>query len=305
MAHALPEAGELVGILDRFLERAAGAAQKAGQGKLARKYKALIAQRFRDQRDWFLAHALPHLKQRVAESIRANDKYTYQFREASDDDESAAANISGLLDGWLDDAKMRDQLDNLAKLARGAGVEYVAGTMTASALKAALTAIASNAGIGYQFGLDNPRAIAWLEQHAFEDVADSIDATSQGILKNLLVDALTEKKSYTEMASEIRDQFTDWTGQRATTIATYEIGNAYTQGTLGAAEDMRDRAGIDMEKGWLTAGDDDVSDDCQENEDAGWIDLDEDFPSGDDAPLAHPNCRCALQVRTVKEEVEA
>ena len=32
----------------------------------------------------------------------------------------------------------------------------------------------------------------------------------------------------------------------------------------------------------------------EENAAAGPIDLDDEFPSGDDAPTAHPNCECAL-----------
>lgn len=37
---------------------------------------------------------------------------------------------------------------------------------------------------------------------------------------------------------------------------------------------------------------------CQENADAGWIDEDETFPSGDDEPPAHPNCSCDIETRT-------
>lgn len=33
---------------------------------------------------------------------------------------------------------------------------------------------------------------------------------------------------------------------------------------------------------------------CQENEDAGPIDIDTEFPSGDTEPPAHPNCRCTI-----------
>lgn len=36
---------------------------------------------------------------------------------------------------------------------------------------------------------------------------------------------------------------------------------------------------------------------CDENSLAGWIPMDETFPSGDDEPLAHPNCYCELVVR--------
>jgi len=37
----------------------------------------------------------------------------------------------------------------------------------------------------------------------------------------------------------------------------------------------------------------DECDICAENESAGWIPIDEAFPSGDQTPPNHPNCRCA------------
>lgn len=41
---------------------------------------------------------------------------------------------------------------------------------------------------------------------------------------------------------------------------------------------------------------------CQENSDAGFIDIDDQFPSGDDEPPAHPNCGCELETRDAAEE---
>jgi hypothetical protein len=38
---------------------------------------------------------------------------------------------------------------------------------------------------------------------------------------------------------------------------------------------------------------------CEDNEAEGWIGPDETFPSGDEAPPAHPNCDCSLDVRRV------
>ncbi len=151
----------------------------------------------------------------------------------------------------------------------------------------------------YKFGLDNPDAVAWLEESAFSRISAGIDETTYGALKGILTDGLEAKQSYTQIAGTIKSAFNDFGPRRAQLIATTEIGNAYSQGTLGGAKDLDD-AGIETEKSWLTAGDDKVDDDCQENEDAGWIDIGDNFPSGVDAPLDHPGCRCALMVRTVK-----
>lgn len=40
---------------------------------------------------------------------------------------------------------------------------------------------------------------------------------------------------------------------------------------------------------------------CLENEDAGPIDIDDTFPSGDDNPPAHPQCRCTVMIPLEEE----
>lgn len=51
------------------------------------------------------------------------------------------------------------------------------------------------------------------------------------------------------------------------------------------------------EKLWLTDGR--PCEVCEENAVAGWIPVDQSFPSGDWEPRAHPNCKCSLEVRKV------
>jgi phosphohistidine phosphatase len=61
---------------------------------------------------------------------------------------------------------------------------------------------------------------------------------------------------------------------------------------------LREAADSDQtEKSWVGG----TCETCQENADAGWIDMDEQFPSGDDEPPAHPNCNCELETRDVQE----
>lgn len=57
-------------------------------------------------------------------------------------------------------------------------------------------------------------------------------------------------------------------------------------------------------KVWITAGDDRVSDECQENEAAGPIPIDDTFPSGADKPPEHPNCRCTLAFYTDEDQLD-
>lgn len=74
---------------------------------------------------------------------------------------------------------------------------------------------------------------------------------------------------------------------------------AITEAQLGKrSKGLREAADDgDTEKSWVGG----TCETCQENADAGWIDMDEQFPSGDDEPPAHPNCDCELETRDVQE----
>jgi len=47
-------------------------------------------------------------------------------------------------------------------------------------------------------------------------------------------------------------------------------------------------------KRWLLSADHDEADDCDDNSNADWVDIDDDFPSGADLPPDHPNCQCVV-----------
>src|SRR6185312_16021124 len=91
-----------------------------------------------------------------------------------------------------------------------------------------------------------------------------------------------------------------FSAERAELIARTEIIRANGQGQLAALKS----SGVVEKKGWSVSGEATVCDECQANEDAGGIDLDDDFPSGDDAPPGHPCCECAL-VAVLSDEAEA
>ena len=102
------------------------------------------------------------------------------------------------------------------------------------------------------------------------------------------------------MAKEIRDKFSEFSvpkpqlhiKDRAELVSVTETANAYGEGNMAFAQDLQSK-GLTMVKAWQTVGDDRVSDGCQENQDAGWIGVDEMFPSGDDHEPRFPGCRCA------------
>lgn len=84
---------------------------------------------------------------------------------------------------------------------------------------------------------------------------------------------------------------------RAETIARTEMRDAVSQGTLY----QHTRLGATT-KSWGTRGDDRVSEVCNENASAGWIEMDASFPSGHDAPTSHPNCRCVLKTQMLNAQ---
>lgn len=88
--------------------------------------------------------------------------------------------------------------------------------------------------------------------------------------------------------------------KRADMIARTETAKADSQGALiGYIQ-----SGLVAGKVWLTAHDDKVSDECVLCEEAGVIGLNEEFPTGEQAPPNHPNCRCAI-LPVLKDEMPA
>lgn len=140
----------------------------------------------------------------------------------------------------------------------------------------------------------------YVAEHSLEQVGKDLDETTVSELRTILENGLKEEKPFSTIVNEIK-QAGAFSRDRAQTIAVTEVGNAFSQGTLGVAKDLQDE-GLDMEKSWLAEND--ACPICSENADEEWIDVDDDFPSGDDAPLAHPNCLCALLVRRAGSSAE-
>lgn len=189
----------------------------------------------------------------------------------------------------------------LAALAGGeASIRRALGLVLPDALKAAARRILGRVGI--KFDLANPRAEAYMKQAL--NRSSRINQTTFEIIRDMLTKGIRDGRSYQDMAKAIRDKFKEFARpasqrhirDRAELVAVTEIGDAYSQGTLVAAQQMADR-GLRMEKAWLTVGDDRVEQECQGNEAEGWIPLERPFSSGDQRPLAHPGCRCALLTR--------
>lgn len=199
---------------------------------------------------------------------------------------------------------------NVFDAALGRALTTATGEMTeaievaaADAMLAGAAALLKDAFVGIAFDLHNPFAVQYLKDYGAKRVTQINETTRQAI-HDLVVNGIDNGHSYDEIARQIKARFSEFAvgkpqlhiDSRAHLVAVTEVGNAYEHGTWSAAQSMA-AVGLTMEKSWLTSGDDRVSDGCAENEGAGWILLDEPFPSGDDKPLRFPGCRCTVLYR--------
>lgn len=115
-------------------------------------------------------------------------------------------------------------------------------------------------------------------------IADTVIDTKLDRIGTALAKGLDEGWTPRKVAQMIDSVIDD--PQHALVIAQTEMSRAVSVAT----RDSYETAGIDQVE-WLVAEGCDV---CQENADAGPINIGDTFPSGDSEPPAHPNCMCAL-----------
>lgn len=209
---------------------------------------------------------------------------------------------SGLL---LEAASTEGLIHMLAMLMQADETEWagtLAEVLATVAVEAARSAVKDLQFTG-SFDLPTARIEQQIRDHAAELVS-GVNQTTRNEIKKILEDAIAERLSYGETAALLRNRFVEFgkllpqrhIRDRAELIAVTETGNAYVRGQQEIGQSLQD-VGIRMEKSWFTAGDERVESECEGNEGEGWIPWDALFSSGHDAPLAHPACRCALQMR--------
>lgn len=147
---------------------------------------------------------------------------------------------------------------------------------------AAAKSLGATAGADY--------ASTYLRQNSLSKLTGELNSTSIERLQDAIANAWDEGGTYADIVASIEDTFDDFTTKRAELIAQTEVNDAYNGARAAIAESI----GLD-EKRWDPDGE--ACPECQGNADAGWIDIGDDFPSGDDAPTAHPNCDCSIDFR--------
>ena len=135
----------------------------------------------------------------------------------------------------------------------------------------------------------------YLRDNSLSKLTGELSDTSTQRLRDSIATAWDEGGSFNQVVKAIEDTFEDFSTTRAELIAQTEMADAYNEGRDAIARE----AGLD-EKSWETESGDPCPI-CEENEAEGWIDIDDDFSSGDDAPTAHPKCLCILNFRKSSE----
>lgn len=172
-----------------------------------------------------------------------------------------------------------------------------------AAMTLAAQSLIAELAVDTAFLLRNPRAVAYLQQHGY-GLISQIDAVTRGNIATIVSNGVAEGWSYDRVAKEISSLYSEMAvgkpqlhiDSRAHLIAVTESGNAYEAGNSIVVADLQD-AGLQMQKKWLTVGDERVSDGCEENEAQGWIPFAQSFQSGHMQPLRFPGCRCTTLYR--------
>ncbi len=132
----------------------------------------------------------------------------------------------------------------------------------------------------------------WDEDGELVDNPDAEWAITDSLrddIREAVAKAIEDGDSAADLADTI-EGLGSFSEDRAMMISRTELISAHSQGQLRALKE----SGVVEKKGWSTSNEDSVCDICEANEDEGPISLDDDFPSGDDAPPGHPLCMCVL-----------
>ena len=146
-------------------------------------------------------------------------------------------------------------------------------------------------------------ALRYAQRRAAELVGEaggawSITEATRKNLRATIATGVREGQSPAELSAAIEESFA-FSESRADTIARTELAMSHVQGNV---EGWRQTGEVDRKRSIL--GDLHAEEDeCDENAEAGVVEMDEEFPSGDAFPPYHPNCVCdVLPVLTGEDE---
>jgi hypothetical protein len=120
----------------------------------------------------------------------------------------------------------------------------------------------------------------------------AITETTRDALRALITDGFEEGWTPAQLSEQIQDSF-QFSEARADMIAQTEAQFAHSNANL----ETWAATGVVTGKQWLLSSvhkEENCDGSCDDNAEAGVVDIDDDFPSGDLCPPAHPNCVCSM-----------
>jgi hypothetical protein len=137
-----------------------------------------------------------------------------------------------------------------------------------------------------RLGSSGQSAADWAADQAAQ-LVKGINQTTLDQIAGAVAEGIQDQLGVPGTSRLIRLAVDNMSKVRSDMIATTEMNRAMST----AALDKMGRLGVEYKQIILAP---DACDICQENADADPIEVDEDYPSGDDGPPFHPNCRCAV-----------
>ena len=241
--------------------------------------------------------ALEQYSSRKGSFMDTLPKHTAKADAVASDDEERKAFIEKAVE------EIKKQLDTTAGIVTLYGdVNEVLSAIASDGAIEALAQIGMNDAPDVTLELVNKAAVSWASERAAEMVgmkevsgelvpnpnaAWVITDQQRTDTADLVVQAMEEGWSNDELAAQLGDA-ASFDPDRAEMIARTETAMADVQGNMAAYR----ASSVVTGKEWILG--DDACEDCVANSEVGSIGLADLFPSGDDGPPAHPNCRCDL-----------
>ncbi len=242
------------------------------------------------------------------EMVRENAISALKPAEKAADDRDQSNNDEGFTEAWAGDYIANIDLSPLTLAfddVKGS-LEAVAGDGSKHQV---MHIVASDPSIASELkdrGIDfmdheDPKAIDWAANRAAALISTDSDGgmladATRNMIRATVTQGLQAHQTLAELSDALQSAYA-FSEQRAELIARTEVRNAREQGAYHGA------VGVGMQqKMWLLSNDEGVCPICEANAEQGYIPITKRFSSGDQAPLAHPRCRCVAAYRRKPKE---
>jgi hypothetical protein len=131
------------------------------------------------------------------------------------------------------------------------------------------------------------------QQQHIPTLITQLNDTSKQEIRNVITVGINADIGLPAIRKSVKQLLVSYETSRAALVGSYESLRAFNLGMYSAIVDT----GVPYEKQWLTAGDDRVEQECEDNRAQGWVALSVVYNDGLQCPPAHVGCRCAMNYR--------